>query len=167
MKKLMMKEDVVRISFIGLGILVLFLATSCSGGYVTRNGLLQDGHKELKASLVGDWRVIDKDFSVPGPIVYEFYKGEKGKFGLKVNGEEAVMERFDSVDGLSFTFHFKDKDQEENYVYGHFKSYAKSELIIYQGKTSDSNMKQVEASVSDNETFKVLSRVVVASNTKN
>ncbi len=166
--KTILRKEVARVGLIGIGFLILFLAASCADGYVTQNGFLEKGHKELKESLVGDWRVIDKDLKIPGSIVYEFFKGDKGKLKLKINGEEASIERFDSVDGLSFTFHFTDGAKNSNYVYGQFKSYAKKELIVYQGSNSNSKqLSHIEASATEIKDFKTLNKVIVASNENN
>lgn len=104
---------------------------SCSGGHVTQNGLFQHGHKELKSSLIGSWRIINPGYELMGEELYTFY-AENNKVKLKVKGKETEMERFDSSNGLSFSFEFLDDKKERVYVVGQFKSNAKQSLVLLQ-----------------------------------
>ncbi|MCE7990401.1 MAG: hypothetical protein HEP71_00420 [Roseivirga sp.] len=104
---------------------------SCAGGHVSENGIFQDGHKELKSSLVGSWRIINPNYELMGEELYTFY-AENKKVKLKVKGKERKMERFDSSDGLSFSFEYLNDLGERIYVAGQFKSSAKEALVLLQ-----------------------------------
>lgn len=108
---------------------------SCAGGHVSENGIFQDGHKELKSSLVGSWRIINPNYELMGEELYTFY-AENKKVRLKVKGEERKMERFDSPDGLSFSFEYLNELGERVYVAGQFKSSAKESLVLLQEPVS-------------------------------
>lgn len=102
---------------------------SCAGGHVSENGIFQNGHRELKNSLVGSWRMINPAAELLGEESYTFYKENKD-VRLKVMGKERAMERFDSSDGLSFSFEYTDDLGEKIYVLGQFKSSAKQSLML-------------------------------------
>lgn len=104
---------------------------SCAGGHVSENGIFQDGHKELKSSLVGSWRMVNPDYEVVGEELYTFYTEDR-KVKLKVEGKERKMERFDSPDGLSFSFEYVDNEGERIYVAGQFKSASRESLVLYR-----------------------------------
>lgn len=104
---------------------------SCAGGHVSENGIFQHGHKELKSSLVGSWRIINPDYELMGEEQYTFYEEDK-KVKLKVKGKEREMERFDSSNGLSFSFEYLNEAGERIYVTGQFKSSARESLILYR-----------------------------------
>ncbi len=117
-----------------MGIIVVLTQVwfvSCAGGHVSENGIFQDGHKELKSSLVGSWRMVNPDYEVVGEELYTFYTEDK-KVKLKVEGKERKMERFDSPDGLSFSFEYLDDQGERIYVAGQFKSAARESLVLYR-----------------------------------
>jgi len=99
---------------------------SCAGGHVSQNGLFQKDHKELKESLVGIWQVANA-----GRDVYEFYK-EGNDVKLKVLGVATEMERFDSTDGLTFSFEYKNASGETTFVLGQFKSYQRLEFLAIE-----------------------------------
>ncbi len=112
-------------------LLVQLALTSCSGGFVSQNGLFEDGHKELKNSLVGSWRIVKTDGELIGEELYEFFKEDK-EVSLKVNGVERTIERFDSSDGLSFTFEYKSGEEQKVFVVGQFRSTAKKVLMLME-----------------------------------
>ncbi|GAB5527234.1 MAG: hypothetical protein Roseis2KO_51060 [Roseivirga sp.] len=117
-----------------LGMAIILTQTwlvSCAGGHVSENGIFQHGHKELKSSLVGSWRIINPDYELMGEEQFTFYEEDK-KVKLKVKGKEREMERFDSSDGLSFSFEYRNDAGERIYVAGQFKSSAKESLILFQ-----------------------------------
>ena len=123
------------LSIVALIIVTQCWSTSCSGGYVTQNGIFENGHKELKESLIGSWRIMNPDASLVGEQVYEFCKNSRN-IQLKVNGVIRKMERFDSTHGLSFTFEYLNDVMERVYVVGQFKSYARNVLLIVEGHGS-------------------------------
>ena len=122
------------INSIALVLLVQLALTNCSGGYVSQNGIFEKGHKELKESLVGSWRIVKTDGELIGEELYEFFKEEKG-VSLKVNGVEREIERFDSSDGLSFTFEYVNGDEMKVFVVGQFRSSAKKVLMLIEEPT--------------------------------
>ena len=116
-----------------LGLLVLVQCTlaSCTGGYVTKNGLFEDGHRQLKEALVGKWRIVRQEGDILGEEKYVFYQSKKA-LKLEVNGVETEIERFDSADGLSFTFQYNNEDNERILVVGQFRSFAMKVLMIME-----------------------------------
>ncbi|GAB5525964.1 MAG: hypothetical protein Roseis2KO_38360 [Roseivirga sp.] len=104
---------------------------SCAGGHVSQNGLFEKDHKELKESLVGSWQILNTQQGVSGQEMYQFYKDDK-KVKLKVMGVEREMERFDSIDGITFSFEYKIEEDKKIYVLGQFKSYQRKELLAMQ-----------------------------------
>ena len=109
----------------------------CAGGHVSGNGIFENGHKELKESLVGSWRVINPNAELVGEELYTFYMDEKNKrVRLKVEGEERVMTSFDSIDGLAFTFEYLDAKGDRVLVVGQFKSIARESLMMLREPVS-------------------------------
>ena len=146
-----------------LSVLSLVLAmqwslSSCSGGFVSQNGIFENGHKELKETLVGSWRIVKTDGELIGEEWYEFYKDEK-EIGLKVNGVERKIERFDSEGGLSFTFEYLNGENAKVFVVGQFRSSARRTLTLieepmgaemgglYSSLTLERRLKQAETVV--------------------
>ena len=120
--------------FFGLGLVMLSLM-NCAGGYVTDNGIFQNDQKELIETLVGSWQVVSPEVEVDGTAVYEFYRDKK-EVKLKVLGNQAEIQRFDSSDGLSFTIEYALADGEPVYLVGQFKSGMRNELVcMQQGST--------------------------------
>lgn len=122
------------IKALALVLLVQLALTNCSGGHMANNGIFEKGHKELKEALVGSWRIVKTDGELIGEELYEFFKEEK-EVSLKVNGVERAIERFDSSDGLSFTFEYVNGDEKKVFVVGQFKSSARSVLMLIEEPT--------------------------------
>lgn len=118
-----------------IAILVQMSLYNCAGGHVSDNGLFQSGHKELKNSLLGSWVVSNSDKDLLGEEFFSFSNGDKSLM-LEVNGIEKQIERFDSADGLSFSFEYLDDQGERIYVLGQFKSFAKQSLVLMQENSS-------------------------------
>ncbi len=116
---------------LGLLILVQCTLASCTGGYVTKNGLFEDGHQQLKEALVGKWRVVRQEGAFLGEEKYMFYQSKKD-LKLEVNGLETEIERFDSQDGLSFTFQYDNVNDERILVVGQFRSFDMKILMIIE-----------------------------------
>lgn len=155
-----LNNNKLRLGLIIIGIICIFLVTSCAGGNVTRNGIFQDHHQSTKEQLVGEWRVVNKDVTIPGEVVYTFFKDAKGKVALNVNGEDVEMKYFDSYDNLSISFHYFDKDENDFYVYAQFKNYSKSELLIHASNVTDQN--GVQASLAKDDSRYLLKRIVAS-----
>ena len=124
-----------------IGVLLLFVTqfwlVSCAGGHVSGNGIFENGHKELKESLVGSWRVINPEKTLVGDELYTFYMDEKNKrIRLKVEGKERVMTTFDSLDGLSFSFEYVDGEGDRVFVVGQFKSSLRESLVMMREPVS-------------------------------
>lgn len=149
-----------RLSLILIGFVIIFLASSCAGGNVTKNGVFQDNHQVEQQQLVGEWRTVNTELAIPGEVVYKFTKGAKGKVALNVNGEDVEMMYFDSYDNLSYSFHYLDKDKNEFFVYAQFKNYNKSELLINSGRVTDKST--VQASLEKDNSRYVLRKVIVS-----
>lgn len=115
----------------GLSLIVSLVFVSCAGGHVSDNGIFQNDHKELKESLVGSWKITNEGSEAAGREMYEFYKEDK-QMQLKVLGQPVTMERFDSPDGLSFTFEYLPADGKVVHVVGQFKSYQRKDLVCMQ-----------------------------------
>ena len=114
-----------------LALVMVWSLSSCSGGFVSQNGIFENGHKELKESLDGSWRIVKTDGGLIGEELYEFYKDAKD-VSLKVNGVEREIERFDSSDGQSFTFEYQNGEAQRVFVVGQFKSSAKRVLTLLE-----------------------------------
>lgn len=114
-----------------LSVLCSMIFMSCAGGNVSQNGLFENDHKELKESLIGSWQIVNQEYDVAGQEMYEFYQDAK-KVKLKVMGVEREMERFDSSDGLTFSFEYNNEEAKKIYVLGQFKSYERRELVAMQ-----------------------------------
>lgn len=114
-----------------LGLVLSIVFMSCAGGHVSQNGLFENDHKELKESLVGSWQIMNAEYEISGQEMYEFYKEDK-KVKVKVLGVSREMERFDSSDGLTFSFEYKNGEGKMIFVLGQFKSYDRQELIAMQ-----------------------------------
>lgn len=155
-----LNNNKLRIGLIIVGLISIFLVSSCAGGNVTRNGIFQDHHQSTKEQLVGEWRTVDNDVTIPGDVVYKFSKDTKGKIALNVNGEDVEMKYFDSYDNLSLSFHYFDKDENDFYVYAQFKNYSKSELLIHAGNVTDQN--GVQASLAKDNSSYLLKRIVAS-----
>lgn len=119
------------LTVMGMNLVLIFTLMNCAGGHVSQNGIFENDHRELKEALVGSWQIINPGVEVAGREMYEFYREER-KVKLKVLGEEVAVERFDSPDGLSFTFEYKLADDKPIYVVGQFKSYQRKELVCMQ-----------------------------------
>ena len=125
-----MKGVMKTFGFFGLGLVMLSLM-NCAGGYATDNGIFENDHKELKEALVGSWHIVNPEVEVAGTEMYEFYR-EKKEVKLKVLGNHAEIQRFDSPDGLSFTFEYAFAEGEPVHVVGQFKSGLRNELVCMQ-----------------------------------
>lgn len=126
-----MKRERKISTLIYLSLVFSVVLTSCAGGHVSQNGLFERDHKELKESLVGSWQVPDRQNADGGQEVYEFYKDDK-KVKLRVLGIEREIERFDSADGITFSFEYKIEENKKIYVLGQFKSYQRKELLAME-----------------------------------
>jgi hypothetical protein len=109
-----------------LSLILSVVCMSCAGGNVSHNGLFENDHKELKESLVGSWGTADA-----GPELYAFYKEGKA-VKLRVRGVKTKMERFDSPDGLTFSFEYRDQSDHVVFVLGQFKSYQRQAFIAVE-----------------------------------
>jgi hypothetical protein len=115
----------------GLGLVFSIVFMSCAGGHVSQNGLFENDHRELKESLLGSWQIMNAEYEIAGQEMYEFYKEDK-KVKVKILGVNREMERFDSPDGLTFSFEYKNEEGKTIFVLGQFKSYDREELIAMQ-----------------------------------
>ncbi len=125
---------------VGIILIVQLTLMSCSGGFVSQNGIFEDGHKELKESLIGSWRIMKMEGEIVGQELYEFYREDKA-VALKVNGMERSIERFDSTDGLSFTFEYLNGEGGRVFVAGQFKTAAKQSLVLLEEPASISTQR--------------------------
>ncbi len=114
--------------FVGLTCSIFLI--SCTGGFVTHNGFLENGQKEFKESLVGKWQIILEEQDMIGPTLYEFYKDKKRNVKLRVNGLDVKMEGLNSFDGMFFDFKYADGNGKEVSVFCNFRSYAKNRLVV-------------------------------------
>ncbi|MCE7993900.1 MAG: hypothetical protein HEP71_18070 [Roseivirga sp.] len=126
-----MKRERKISTLIYLSLVFSMALMSCAGGHVSQNGLFEKDHKELKESLVGSWQVLDRQYGEQGQEIYEFYRDDK-KVKLRVLGIEREIERFDSADGITFSFEYKIEEGKKIYVLGQFKSYQKKELLAME-----------------------------------
>ncbi len=156
-----LNNDKLRMGLILIGLICIFLISSCAGGHVTRNGIFQDHHQLTKEELVGEWRVVNEELAMPGAVVYKFFKDDKGKVALNVNGEQVQMRYFDVYDNLSVSFHYLDKNKNDFFVYAQFKNYLKNELVIHSGNVTDANGAQASLAKDDS---RFLLKKIVASN---
>ena len=115
---------------VGLGLVMMSLM-NCAGGFVSNNGIFENDYKALKEALVGSWQIVNPEYEVAGKEMYEFYR-EKKEVKLKVLGETAEIQRFDSPDGLSFTLEYAMADGKPTHVIGQFKSYERKNLVCMQ-----------------------------------
>lgn len=150
-----------RFGLVIIGVVCIFLLSSCAGGHVTRNGIFQDHHQPTKEGLVGEWRTFNEELDIPGGVVYKFFKDDKGKVGLEVNGEEVEMRYFDTYDQLSISFHYLDKNRNDFYVFAQFKSYSKDQLLIHSGNSVGTGTQQT--SLAKDESRFLLRKVVASS----
>jgi len=127
------------LTMMSLVLIATWTLSSCSGGFVSQNGIFENGHKELKESLVGSWRIVKTDGGLIGEEMYEFYQGAK-EVALKVNGVEREIKRFDSSDGQSFTFEYLDSNKEKVFVVGQFRSSAKKVLMLLEEPTNSKRL---------------------------
>lgn len=126
-----MKRERKISALIYLSLVLSTALMSCAGGHVSQNGLFEKDHKDLKESLVGSWQILDKQGEGAGQEMYQFYKDEK-KVKLRVLGVEREIERFDSADGITFSFEYKIEEDKRIYVLGQFKSYQRKELLAME-----------------------------------
>lgn len=146
---------------IGIGLVIQLTLISCSGGFVSQNGIFENGHKELKESLVGSWRIVKIEGEIVGEELYEFYKQDKD-VALKVNGVERAIDRFDSSNGLSFTFEYLNGEGGRVFVAGQFKTAAKKSLILLEEPTGFS-MERLHTAITLERRSKEVARVVASS----
>lgn len=140
----------------------------CAGGHVSGNGIFENGHKELKESLVGSWRVISNEAELVGEELYTFYMDEKNKrVRLKVEGKEAVITSFDSIDGLAFTFEYLDAQGDRVLVVGQFKSTARKSLMMMREPVSSLKASLSESGAVSLQKRETATKTVVADNRKN
>ncbi len=156
-----LNNNKLRLGLILIGLICIFLISSCAGGHVTRNGIFEDHHQSTKEELVGEWRAVNTEVAIPGEVVYKFFKDEKGKVALKVNGESVEMRYFDAYDNLSVSFHYLDKNKNDFFVYAQFKNYLKNELVIHSSNVTDANGAQASLAKDDSS---FLLKKIVASN---
>lgn len=126
-----MKRERKISALIYLSLVLSTALMSCAGGHVSQNGLFEKDHKELKESLVGSWQILDEQHEGFGQEMYQFYKDDK-KVKLRVMGVEREMERFDSTDGITFSFEYKIEEDKRIFVLGQFRSYQRKELLAVQ-----------------------------------
>lgn len=155
-----LNDDRLRFGLIIVGLICIFLVSSCAGGHVTRNGIFQDHHQSTKEELVGEWRMSNEESIIPGQVVYKFFKDGKGKVALNVNGEDVEMRYFDAYDQLSISFHYMDKDKNDVYVFAQFKNYLKNELMIHSENATGGVNEQT--SLAKDESRFLLKKVVAA-----